>query len=211
MADLSNLMAEWRKDMTAIGSFSDAAVREFGRVIRHYTEPHRHYHALPHLAALFRLLDMHAPYLGPGSAARLAVWWHDLIYDPTKSDNEERSADIATAALSDLGAGPALVAEVDRLIRMTKNHWTGPGAGHGDYFLDADIAILGAPSEVYDTYAAGVRQEYAWAPDAAYRAGRSKFLEAALAFPRLFRTDAFEDAYAAQALVNMRRELATLS
>lgn len=203
------LESEWRKDAARFSASHETAI--FQNILARHSDPSRRYHGLSHLTALFHLLATHAPQVQPGSAARLAVWWHDAVYDATRSDNEERSAELARENLSHLSAGAALVEDVVRLIHATKNHWNGPSTGEGDFFLDADIAILGAPPNIYDQYTIDVRQEYAWAPDPAYRAGRSAFLTAAIARERLFRTDAFESTYAAQARENMKRELASLS
>ncbi len=203
------LVVEFRRDIAHI--LSSEAFDLFNNIIARHGEPQRHYHGLSHLTALLNLLAKHAPHIAPGSAPRLALWWHDAVYDPTAKDNEEQSAILARDHLARLGAPVALVEDVAAIILMTKNHWSGGSAGDGDYFLDADIAILGAPAAMYDTYATGVRQEYAWAPDPAYRAGRAAFLNSALARRRLFRTDIFETTYAAQARANMQRELAALT
>lgn len=206
---LAILESEWRKDAARFSS--SGADEIFKNLVNRHSEPQRRYHGLGHLTALLDLLTRHAPHIPPGVASRLAIWWHDAVYDPTKHDNEEQSAVLAREHLAGLGASAELIDETCRLILMTKNHWDGPSAGDSDHFLDADIAILGARPAIYDEYATGVRQEYSWAPEPAYRAGRSAFLAKALARPRLFRTEAFESAYAAPARANMRRELAALS
>jgi predicted metal-dependent HD superfamily phosphohydrolase len=205
---LAHLESEWRKD-TARFSSSDAT-EIFNDIVARHSESQRRYHGLSHLTALLDLLGKHATHLAPGSAPRLALWWHDAIYDPTVKDNEEQSAILARDHLARLGAPATLIEDVAAIILITKNHLEGGSAGEGDYFLDADIAILGAPPSVYDAYTVGVRQEYSWAPDDAFRAGRSAFLRKALTWPRLFRTDIFESTYAAQARANMERELAAL-
>lgn len=209
MSDLSGLLeAEWSKDAARFQARPAAVV--FDDLLTRHLEPQRRYHGPNHLSALFYLMALHASHIPPGASPRLAIWWHDAIYDPQARDNEDRSADLAREHLAQLGASAALIQTTANLILMTKNHWSGPSAGDGDYFLDADIAILGAPAQVYDRYAADVRLEYSWAPDPTYRAGRSAFLQAALTRPRLFRTDAFETAYGQQARINMRDELASL-
>jgi predicted metal-dependent HD superfamily phosphohydrolase len=209
MNDRSDILqAEWRKDAARFQG--RPAAMAFDELITRHNEPQRRYHGVGHLSALFYLMALHASHIAPGASARLAIWWHDAIYDPQARDNEERSAELACEHLAQLGAPAALIQTTANLILMTKNHWAGPSAGDGDYFLDADIAVLGAPAKVYDRYAADVRQEYAWAPDPAWRSGRSTFLHAAVTRPRLFRTDAFETSYGQQARINMRRELASL-
>lgn len=208
-ASLVHLESEWRKDTACFSSSEAAGI--FQALIARHSEPQRHYHGLSHLTALLHLLAKHASQTPPGSANRLAIWWHDAIYDPTAKDNEEQSAILARNDLAGLGAPVDLIDDVARTILATKNHWAGPSLGEHDLFLDADIAILGAPPAIYDAYTAAVRKEYSWAPDDAFRAGRSAFLTDALTWPRLFRTDVFETAYAEQARANMRREHATLT
>jgi predicted metal-dependent HD superfamily phosphohydrolase len=205
------LAREWASDMDALCVRAADAAPVLIELLSRHGEAQRRYHGAGHLVALFDLLEAHAPQIAPGAPSRLAVWWHDAIYDPLSRENESRSADLARNHLAALQTAPAAIDEVCRLILMTKNHWDGPTAGEGDLFLDADIAILGAPPQVYVRYTVDVRQEYAFATDDQFRIGRSAFLEAALARPRLFRTDAFESAFAAQARVNMNEELARLA
>jgi predicted metal-dependent HD superfamily phosphohydrolase len=210
--NVSGLLFEaWARDIRAMRADAGVASDIFHDLMRRHGEPQRRYHHAGHLLALTELLDEHAPHISPGSAPRLAIWWHDAIYNPQARDNEERSSDLAGEHLTRLGAPTQLIEQTCTIILMTRNHWDGPSAGDGDYFLDADIAILGAPVATYDAYAADVRQEYAFAPDDLFRAGRSAFLESALARPRLFRTDVFEAAYAPQARANMQRELGQLT
>jgi predicted metal-dependent HD superfamily phosphohydrolase len=209
---VSDLLFEaWDRDVHGMNVETRTASDILGDLMRRHSEPHRRYHGLSHLTALLDLMNAHAPHMAPGSPPRLAIWWHDAIYNPQARDNEERSSDLAGDHLIRLGAPTGLIEQTCTVILMTRNHWDGPSAGDGDYFLDADIAILGAPPAVYDAYAANVRQEYAFAPDDLFRAGRSAFLKSALARQRLFRTGVFEAAYAPQARANMQRELSQLT
>jgi predicted metal-dependent HD superfamily phosphohydrolase len=199
-----DLAAQWEADVAVFPRPEEAKQAAFAELMALHGEPHRAYHATSHLQALFPLLREHAP---ADPANRLAVWWHDAIYDPQAGDNEARSAELARTRLADLGADPALIERVAALILATKNHWQGPSLGAGDYFLDADIAILGAPESVYDKYAKAVRREFAFAADPLFRAGRAQFLNHALGQARLFRTEAFAAAFEAAARRNLQREL----
>lgn len=202
------LDAEWRADMAAIGADTAGAAVAFQNLIQRHSEPHRRYHGLTHLDSLFLLLRDFAPAIAPGSQARLAVWWHDAVYEPKAIDNERQSANLARTDLAALGAGADLTEATADLILKTANHWeSGPAGEAGDAFLDADIAILGAPPATYERYAAGVREEYAWAPDDLFRQGRRTFLRGALKRQRYFRTDVFESSFGAQARENLTREL----
>ena len=205
-----NLEEAWRAD-TAILPAIAASCMIVSDILARHDEPQRRYHGHNHLRSLVELITVHAPHILPGAPPRLAIWWHDAIYNPAARDNGERSADLARDHLSRLGASPEQIEATAGLILMTKNHWSGPSAGDGDFFLDADIAILGAPPRAYAAYAAGVREEYAWAPADAYRTGRASFLSAAMLRSCLFRTDVFEATYAGQARANMNCELEALS
>ena len=206
---LEELRQRWDAHVADFGA--DAATKDaaFNEIIKAHSEPHRAYHGVGHLQALFALLDRFAPQRSP--ALDFAVWWHDVIYSPIGADNEERSAGLAVNRLRSLGADQKLKDQVRDLILATKNHWNGPSTGEGDLFLDADIAILGARETVYDEYARGIRHEYSSAPDEMFRVGRLKFVGAAMVRTPMFRTAAFESAFGDSARQNLSREHALLS
>ncbi len=91
-------------------------------ILSGYTEAHRAYHNLDHLRAMFRQLDAAIAWLTAGShgpesmhgdsggrgvdlppAVVLATLFHDVVYDPRRSDNEERSAELAEVLLREGG------------------------------------------------------------------------------------------------------------
>lgn len=173
-----------------------------------YAEPQRHYHTLAHieacLAELAAVPDLSAR---DERLLRHALWWHDAIYDPRADDNEARSADWARRDLAMLADE---VEEVVRLILLTAGHQVTPGDRLGALMVSIDLSVLGAPPDVYDCYAAGVRAEYAHAPDDAFRAGRSRVLRHFLAAQTLFPDPAFAARLDGQARANLRRELEAL-
>lgn len=64
---------------------------------------------------------------------RFAAWFHDAVYDSAggSSASEELSARLAQAELPPLGVGQRRVAEVARLIRLTKGHVVAAGDRNG--------------------------------------------------------------------------------
>lgn len=177
-----------------------------------YSEPHRRYHDLTHIAACLEELSALD---GVSDAERLrlalAIWWHDVVYDPTRSDNEAQSANRAEQELSALGAPPEDVCEVARLIHLTVGHRTEPDDRLGALMVSIDLSILGREPAVYDAYAQAIREEYAHVPEAFFRAGRAavlrKMLESAPLFPDL----AFRERFEAAARANLAREIEALS
>jgi predicted metal-dependent HD superfamily phosphohydrolase len=72
---------------------------------------------------------------------------------------------------------------------------------------DADLSVLGASSSVYDAYARGIAEEYAFAGREAFAAGRAAFLESMLGRGRLFHTERGHALWDAGARRNIWREL----
>lgn len=209
---IAALKQRWLADVRALGC-RDARLGEklFDRLADAYGEPQRAYHTLTHLEDLFAKLDAHGRKSLDRPRLAFAAWYHDIVYVPGARDNEAKSAERARAELAEMDADAGLIARVMRAIRATASHTKGGADDDDNLFLDADFSILGAAPEDYRRYVAGVRREYADVDDAAWRNGRGAFLALALGQPRIFHTDAFENAYAAQARANIRAELQSLT
>ncbi len=159
-------------------------------VIAAYAEPHRHYHTGEHIARTLALLDGVRERLRRPAEAELAVWLHDVVYDPRASDNEARSADVAARLLAGSGAAPEAAAAVRALIMATR-HEAPPEDADARYVVDADLSILGAPAAAFDRYEGQVRREYAFVPEADWRARRPRILRRFLDRARIYETAEF--------------------
>jgi predicted metal-dependent HD superfamily phosphohydrolase len=161
----------------------------------------RGYHDLLHLSeVLERITELGE---ADNTAVVLAAWFHDAVYDDA-GDNEERSAQLAERELGEAG-------EVARLVRLTKDHRPEPRDHNGEVLCDADLAILAAPQQRYQEYAAGVRHEYAAYDDATFDAGRIAILKALLAKPTLFHTEHARTRWEPVARANVEAEISRLS
>ncbi len=173
-----------------------------------YGDPARHYHTDRHIVSMLKqaadldLKDRHA--------ARLAIFFHDLVYDPLRNDNERRSAEVLKERLSGYTAADRLNL-ASAIIEATAGHQL-TGDHDTDLVLDLDMAILGQPWPVYETYAKGVMAEYLpYIGVAAWRQGRvSLFLDPILARGKIFLTDRFKP-LDARAMENLRHEKAWLT
>lgn len=183
---LDQFQRQWANLLGSFGVSPSVAYPVFDRLVAAYAEPHRHYHTLEHLGEMLRVVAR-LPVVD-SRAVQLAVWFHDVVYDPRAKDNEDRSADRVAEWLGPLGV-PGLT-RVTELVRATA-HLTAEAASGPDTLalLDADLAILAAAEHRYQRYAADIRREYDWVPDEAYRTGRIAVLETFLARPRLFHTE----------------------
>ncbi|WP_372509587.1 HD domain-containing protein [Streptomyces humicola] len=176
-------------------------------LLRRWAEQHRRYHTTDHLLAVLDRAEGLAAYADNPDAVLLAVWFHDAVYRPDRSENEERSASLAERALTEAGVEAELVAEVARLVRLTTDHDPAPGDRNGEVLCDADLAVLAGSPQEYAEYAAAVREEYAFVPDDAFRAGRAEILRQLLAPERLFRTPYGEQHWERRARRNLATEL----
>ncbi|MET9655352.1 MULTISPECIES: hypothetical protein [unclassified Streptomyces] len=187
----------------------------YGRnLLARWAEPQRRYHTVDHLRAVLDRIDELADLGGEGGELeliRLAAWFHDAVYRPDRSENEERSAVLAEKALTEAGLTVHEVAEVARLVRLTVSHDPADGDINGEALCDADLAILASAPDTYARYTAAVREEYAFVPEDAFREGRAAVLRHLLSLPRLFRTPYGAAAWESAARGNMERELKALT
>jgi predicted metal-dependent HD superfamily phosphohydrolase len=195
-------------DWAVLAGDSPTSRTEWAAVVGAWTEPHRRYHDLAHLAAVLGIVDQLAGLAADPAAVRLAAWYHDVAYDPRRTDNEEVSA--ARAGIGLLGlVDDATVAEVQRLVLLTAGHDPAPDDANGAVLCDADLAVLASPPPAYAGYASAVREEYGHLADAEFTAGRIAVLEHLLELPTLFRTPAAQQ-WTGTARANLAAELSLL-
>jgi predicted metal-dependent HD superfamily phosphohydrolase len=200
-----DLAERWDATWRTLGANADSAL--LGELLKAYSEPHRHYHTVRHLEECFAQFDLLKPDAERPGEVELALWFHDAIYDPRRSDNEERSAQWAFEALSPVSRAAA---ERVRELVLNTRHAAVPVGSDAKVLVDVDLSILGADEKRFDEYAAQVRKEYAWVPRPLYRRGRRKILEGFLERPTIFSTATFVARYETQARRNLERALARL-
>lgn len=200
-----DLSAAW----ISVAGASQESLDCWTRLIGRWTEPHRRHHGIAHLSAVLLFIDEYAGLADDPDAVRLAAWYHDAIYDPRASDNEERSTALAANELGVLGLAGGLIDEVARLVLLTVTHDPADDDRNGVLLSDADLLVLASPPDAYAVYANAIRQEYAHVSDADFRTGRAAVLDALLESSRLYRLDVLAPLEAA-ARRNMKAELSLL-
>jgi predicted metal-dependent HD superfamily phosphohydrolase len=172
-------------------------------------EPQRHYHTLQHLSECLAEFAAVRPLAQNPAAIEIALWFHDAVYYPHASDNEEHSASLATTCLTDAAVSGAFIATVRELILATR-HQHGGQMGDPALLADIDLAILGQPSARFWQYENDIRREYAWVPSHLYAEKRGEFLAAFLNRPTLYATDFFRAKYEHRARSNLAESLRRL-
>ncbi|MEW1691654.1 hypothetical protein ACIQOF_11330 [Streptomyces sp. NPDC091265] len=211
--DDAALRVRWRDSLTAArGGGQDPDPLPYAdNLLARWAEPQRRYHTTAHLTAVLDRVDTLAGHAADADAVRLAAWFHDAVYRPDRTENEERSAALAERALPEAGVPAAITAEVARLVRLTVSHDPADGDTNGEVLCDADLAILAASPKGYAQYAAQVREEYGFVPDDAFREGRAAVLRQLLELPRLFRTPHGTAEWEPKARHNLLTELELLA
>jgi predicted metal-dependent HD superfamily phosphohydrolase len=207
---LDNLRAAW--DQLAGRYCRDAALidRFFNEIERKYTSSRRHYHNLQHIQALLTFCEDYAGQLKDADVVAFAVFYHDIIYNVLRKDNEPRSAQLAVKRLQALSVPPERTAHVKLYIEATQTHAVTASVTYtGDLqlFLDFDMSILGAGWSAYEAYTHQVRREYRIYPNKIYYPGRKQFLQHCLQAEHIFQTTVFREQYEAKARENMAQEL----
>ncbi len=207
-ADRMHLLSHWHDLWQHLGAHS-APDPIFDELVRRYTEPHRAYHTLDHVQDCLLQLDQVRDLAERADEVEMALWCHDVIYDPHAADNELQSAAWAGEILREGSVAADVIVRVPDLILATQHH-TPPDRPDAALIVDVDLSILGRPSVEFDRYDAAIRQEYQWVPEAPYREARAKVLESFLARPAIYQTAWFHDRYEVQARRNLARTIQNL-
>jgi predicted metal-dependent HD superfamily phosphohydrolase len=194
-----DLIERWRDLARQLGLLGSDAIGS--ELVARYGETHRCFHDHAHLTQVLDVLDE----LKAGPHLHLAAWFHDAVYQPGRSDNEQVSAKLARQRLAAAGLPQPDIEVVARAVMAT--------AGHRDFdpafdpLLDADLAVLGVAPAAYQRYRELIRQEFATIPDLLFRPARASFLRGMLARREIYRTPTCHLRIEAQARRNLQSEL----
>jgi predicted metal-dependent HD superfamily phosphohydrolase len=174
-----------------------------------YSSPQRHYHTLVHLANLLAQLTEVKAEIKDWNTVLFTLYYHDFVYNPLNSDNEEKSAIVASTSMAQISVPDKIIEDCKKQIIATKSHIESNDSDT-NYFTDADLSILGASWDIYSQYQKEVREEYSIYPDFVYNPGRKKVLNHFFSMDRIYKTTFFHDKFETQAKHNLQTELALL-
>ncbi len=205
-----DLEKRWKLLSSAYCTDASERDRIYSLLVGAYKAPGRFYHTPDHVRSLLEIVDDLGARPADRDALEFAVWFHDVVYDTHRRDNEARSAEVAREALRRLGVPAGTIEAVCALVLATAGHDT-DAVGDASLFIDADLAILGAAPKTYRAYSAAVRREYAWVPIDEYRAARADVLDRFLKRDRIYQNSPFIEMFEERARGNLRTERADLA
>lgn len=182
---------------------------EYARLVAAWRERHRRYHTLAHLEACLAEFDGVRALAERPAEVELALWFHDVVCVPGRSDNETKSAEWARRVLRAAVVPDAVGARIEAHILATR-HDVPPPAGDTALVVDVDHAVLGTRGEPFEAFERDVRAEHRWTPGFVYRRRRRSALAALLARPSIYAMPAFRERLESPARDNLQRALAAL-
>jgi len=203
------LKKRWMRLLAAYGEVA-LIQNTFDDLARRYTQKQRYYHTLHHVDTCLKLLDEVDGLVSDLFSVETAIWFHDVIYDPLRSDNEVMSAAYAKRFLESMKIPDHKIAKIERLILLTK-HPSDPLTEDEKYLIDIDLSILGSEVALYDQYENWIRQEHAHVSDDVFRKGRGEVLHFFLVQEYIYHTDYFRRKLESRARKNINRALDNLS
>jgi predicted metal-dependent HD superfamily phosphohydrolase len=199
----------WTRLWDGLGASGDG-LAIFSQLVQAYAEPARVYHTADHIGDCLAQLDSHQGLTQRLDEVEAAVWFHDVVYVPSATDNEEQSARLAQSTLSASAIGPDAVHRIAAMILATR-HLTLPDTPDSQLVCDIDLSIFGRDQATFEDYERRIRQEYAWVPEPVYRSTRSEILAGFLRRRTIYQTPAFREHYESTARRNLRHLIARLT
>lgn len=164
---------------------------------------HRWLHVIACLNELYKVKHL----LEDPDVIECAILFHDVVYDPKSTTNEEGSAFFADKMMTERWLSRAFIEKVKKMIMVTKDVF-GSYTGDAGFMLDIDKSIVGQSPRIYTQYNKDLRREYYMYPYADFNEWRISFLEKLLKQKdNLFQTDYFKETYLSQAMTNISNEL----
>lgn len=185
-------------------------IKLWSEIETNYSGENRHYHTLSHLENLLQQLIPLKNEIESWETVLFTLFYHDIIYDTLKPDNEEQSAELAVKRMKQINVPASLIERCKDQILATKTHVESPDPDT-NYFTDADLSVLGQDAATYREYSRNVRLEYGIYPDAIYNPGRIKVLNHFLGLEHIYKTGVFSMKYEKAARQNLLEEIQTLT
>ena len=205
VSGLNRFQSLWQRCLNEGAVDTSPAIHD--RMVNAYNEHQRHYHTLAHIGHCLSIFDLCKSLATNPDALEIAVWFHDVIFEPGKRNNEALSAEL----YQELSAGvhdSEFRDLVDRLIMATLHDGCSLDDSDAAYMVDIDLSSFGLPWEDFLRDGQHLRKECPHLSDTEYYRRQGDFQSCLLARPRFYLTDFFYQRYEQQARDNLTRYFA---
>ena len=176
------------------------------RLLNKYSAPHRHYHNLNHLESGLQVYFSLYNEIDPTDFFAWA--YHDVIYHPLDSDNENKSAGYFLKDAATLGFKQWEITDLitDKILETAHT-----SEENNSLVNDIDLSVLGMDQNQYNHYADLIHQEYVPPlSEEAFTLGRLQVLERFNTKSFIFSESKFRDKFESQAHMNISAEITKL-
>lgn len=145
-------------------------------IFNHWSESHRYYHTLEHLNDLISQIESDKQKYSDKEYEMLLITalFHDIVYDPLKRDNEERSADFFIKSCTNITSD---IKVIKQAILDTQTHLSTTDIS--EQFNKYDMNIVERPLNDLLEWEKGIYNEFKSFGDK-YKTGRLSFLKSLL-------------------------------
>jgi predicted metal-dependent HD superfamily phosphohydrolase len=182
----------------------------FEELRKAYSASDRFYHNLTHIGDCLSIFDETKALAAHAEEVELAIWFHDVIYDTRRNDNEQKSAEWAKSVIHQAGVGPAVAERVFHSILATR-HDRQVINTDAQLMADVDLSILGSETKAFWQYEENIRREYAWVPESIFREKRIEILRDFLSRESIYYNDLYREMFEEKAHENLKQAIAKLS
>jgi len=201
---------DWVQLADSLGLPTKQIESSWNEIFSSYQGPDRFYHNLVHISDMLTLCEQYRSHIEQPEVVAISIWFHDIIYQVDRKDNEKRSAERATFYLQHSALTTTEVELVYQLILATQHHQLSIAYPDLAYLLDFDLAVLGRDWDNYLLYTSQIRKEYSIYSAEQYRLGRKKVLQHFLGRETLYFTVIGQELWEEKARANLKMELFSL-
>lgn len=150
---MDNLRTIWNTLSARYTSNQELINELWSEIMEKHSAKKRHYHNLEHLQYMAEKAITYRGSLSDFDTMLFSIFYHDIVYNISRQDNELKSAQIARDRLGWLSLADSRLAKCREQIIATKDHKENTDQDT-NFLLDMDLAILGESPALYKQYTA---------------------------------------------------------
>lgn len=181
----------------------------YNEIAVNYNSKTRFYHNFTHIKNMIEFALSIKEKIVDFDTFILAIFYHDVIYNSHKSNNEEESTKLAKKHLSSINFNIYKIDIISEMILRSKNHSESKPNDSNELklFLDIDLLILASPKDIYKQYVSNIKQEYKHVPKIIFNSKRKQILKNIYSEKFIYKTSLFRNKYENLAKNNLLSEI----
>lgn len=212
MSETTMIQEEWENRKTSfvhlwnqvsVQSDDDHVEAVWDRITTGYSEINRYYHSQRHILFCLEQFSQIEDSVSDSAAAVLAIWFHDLILDPSVNDNEEQSM-LLFQELAKNHLPGELIEKTSSLIMSTR-HIDAPSNFDESCIQDIDLSSMGAGWDSFVRDVDDLRKEYTHLSDEQFMDVTNNFYHKMLDRDKIYTSDYFHEYCEQPARDNIKR------